>query len=306
MLHVAGIPFTEHQIVKARAAGIKEIVLATSYLSEIFEPYFGDGARFGIKISYALEEKALGTGGAIANAAKLLQNDGPVVVFNGDVLSSHDLQAQIELHQTQNADVTLHLTEVNDARAYGVVEMKDQRILSFKEKMENPPTNIINAGCYVFSRSAIDSIPKDRVVSVEREIFPELISQGAMLLGYMDTAYWLDIGTPVALLKATFDLIAGSARSIAFDELLAGETYYLKEGCLIARTADIDPTARIETGTHISNHAKVAQGARISGSIIGEGARIGSDVNLADTFVASYSEIPSGFIAQNQFFGFSE
>ena len=306
MLHVAGIPFTEHQIAKARAAGIKQIVLATSYLAEVFEPYFGDGARFGIKISYALEEKALGTGGAISNAAKLLEDDGPVVIFNGDVLSSHDLKAQMTLHQTQGADVTLHLTQVPDARAFGVVEMQDRRILSFREKMENPPTNIINAGCYVFSRSAIDAIPNDRVVSVEREIFPELISRGAKLLGYVDAAYWLDIGTPAALLKATFDLISGSAQSIAFDELLAGGTYYEKEGCLIARTAEIDPTATIESGSLISNHVKIAAGARISGSIVGEGARVGTDVNLSNTFVASQSEIPSGFIAQNQFFGFSE
>ncbi len=306
MLRVAGIPFTEHQIAKARAAGIKEIVLATSYMAEVFEPYFGDGTRFGIKISYALEEKALGTGGAIANAAKLLEHDGPVVIFNGDVLSSHDLKAQIALHRSQGADVTLHLTEVADARAFGVVEMEGERILSFREKMENPPTNIINAGCYVFSRSAIDAIPSERVVSVEREIFPELISRGAKLLGYVDTAYWLDIGTPAALLKATVDLISGSAQSIAFDELLAGGTYYENEGCLIARTAELDPTATIESGSLISNHVKVAAGARLSGSIIGEGARIGTEVRLSNTFVAPQSEIPSGFIAQNQFFGFSE
>ena len=306
MLHVGGIPFTAHQIAKARAAGIKEIVLATSYLSEVFEPYFGNGERFGIKITYAVEEKALGTGGAIANAAKLLQDDGPVVIFNGDVLSSHDLKAQIALHQSQEADATLHLTKVSDARAYGVVEMEGERILSFKEKMENPPTNIINAGCYVFSRSAIDAIPNERVVSVERETFPELIGRGAKLLGYIDTGYWLDIGTPAALLKATFDLIAGNAQSIAFDELLAGGTYVQNEGSLIARTAEIDPTAKIESGSLISTHVKVAAGAQISGSIIGAGARIGSDVNLVNTFVSSDTEIPSGFIAQNQFFGFSE
>ena len=90
MLKVVGIPFTEHQIVKAREAGITEIVLATSFMAEIFEPYFGNGEKFGIKISYAVEESALGTGGAIRNAAKKLEGNGPVVIFNGDVLSSHD------------------------------------------------------------------------------------------------------------------------------------------------------------------------------------------------------------------------
>lgn len=306
MLPVAGIPFTEHQIAKARAAGITEIVLATSYLSEVFQPYFGDGERFGIKILYAVEEQALGTGGAIANAAKLLENKGPIVVFNGDVLSSHDLKAQINLHEIRDADVTLYLTEVDDARAFGVVEMDGDRILSFKEKMENPPTNIINAGCYVFSRAAIASIPTDRVVSVERETFPELILRGDSLLGWVDSAYWLDIGTPVALLKATADLISGKAQSIAFDEFLAGDTYFRSEGSLIARSAKIDPTARIESGSFIAAGARVDEGAKIIGSILGAGSRVGASASLAYTFVAPDSEIPSGFIATNQFFGYSE
>ena len=169
MLKVAGIPFTEHQIVKAREAGITEIVLATSFMAEIFEPYFGDGRNFGLKISYAVEESALGTGGAIRNAASKLTRTGPVVIFNGDVLSSHNLEDQMEFHIDNSADVTLYLTQVPDARAFGVVEFDEEnRISSFNEKMENPPTNVINAGCYIFNREIIDSIPENKVISVER------------------------------------------------------------------------------------------------------------------------------------------
>ena len=82
MLQVAGVPFTEHQIRKAADAGIAEIVLATSYKSELFEPYFGNGERFGIKIKYAVEKSALGTGGGIRNAANLLADCDQVVIFN--------------------------------------------------------------------------------------------------------------------------------------------------------------------------------------------------------------------------------
>ena len=91
MLSVAGVPFTEHQIRKAADAGISEIVLATSYKAELFEPYFGDGGKFGIKIKYAVEKTALGTGGGIKNASSLLDNCDEVVIFNGDVLSGHSL-----------------------------------------------------------------------------------------------------------------------------------------------------------------------------------------------------------------------
>ena len=112
MLTVAGIPVTEHQLNMAKAAGITHIVLATSYLSELFTPYFGDGSKWGMKIEYAVEETPLGTGGAIRNAAKLINSSESIVILNGDVLSSHNLAEQIRQHEANNADVTLHLTQV--------------------------------------------------------------------------------------------------------------------------------------------------------------------------------------------------
>jgi mannose-1-phosphate guanylyltransferase len=151
MLTVAGIPVTEHQLLMAKAAGITEIVLATSYLSDVFTPYFGDGSKWGMSIKYAVEKEPLGTGGAIANAAQLLDTQESIVILNGDVLSSHDLAEQIRQHEAHDADVTLHLTQVEDARAFGCVPTDAQgRVTAFLEKMDNPVTNQINAGCYVF------------------------------------------------------------------------------------------------------------------------------------------------------------
>jgi mannose-1-phosphate guanylyltransferase len=121
MLPVAGLPVTEHQILAAKKAGIHTLVLATSYLAEVFTPYFGDGSRWGMKILYAVEKEPLGTGGAIRNAARLLDRDEPIVIFNGDVLSRHSIADQITFHQKNSADVTLHLIEVEDARAFGCV-----------------------------------------------------------------------------------------------------------------------------------------------------------------------------------------
>ncbi len=99
MLPIANLPVTEHQLLAAKAAGITKVVLATAYLAETFTPYFGDGSKWGIELKYALESEPLGTGGAIRNAAELIlsemSEDEPIVVFNGDVLSRHDLAAQI-------------------------------------------------------------------------------------------------------------------------------------------------------------------------------------------------------------------
>lgn len=288
MLPLLGKPITEHQIMKAKDAGITEIVLATSYLADVFTPYFGNGEKFGISIAYAVEEVALGTGGAIANAAKYLRGDGPIMIFNGDVLSSHSLREQISFHESTNADVTLYLTEVEDARAFGVVEMAGDRIATFNEKMESPPTKIINAGCYIFNRSIIDEIPSDVVVSVERETFPGLLARGANVMGFVDRSYWLDIGNPKALLKATKDLIEETGQS-----------------AMAAEGSRVDPAAEVDQGTYLGHGAVVGSGAVLHNCVIGDGATIGAGSTLTRTFVAPGFEIAPNTLAQDEFFGYS-
>ena len=128
----------------------------------MFSEWLGDGSRLGLEVEYVTEDVPLGTGGAIRNAADRLRSgpDEPVLIFNGDVLSGHDIGAQLDLHAKRDADVTLYLTEVEDARPYGCVPLDENgRVTAFLEKMPNPVTNRINAGCYVFRRSVIDTDP---------------------------------------------------------------------------------------------------------------------------------------------------
>ncbi len=277
MLTVAGIPVTEHQLMMAKRAGITQIVLATSYLSEVFIPYFGDGSKWGMSIKYAVEKEPLGTGGAIANAAQLLETKESIVILNGDVLSSHDLAEQIRRHEANDADVTLHLTQVEDARAFGCVPTDAQdRVTAFLEKMDNPVSNQINAGCYVFNPRVISSIPIDTVVSVERETFPQLVNSGAKVYGYLENAYWLDIGTPKALLKASTDIVLRSGPG------------------LVMPGAEVDSSAAIIGGSCIGSGSSVGAGTRISGSIVEAGAVIGRDVDIQNSFVATGAIVDDG------------
>ena len=297
MLQVAGVPFTEHQIRKAAQAGISEIVLATSYKAELFEPYFGDGAKFGIKIKYAVEESALGTGGGIRNAAALLDDCDQVVIFNGDVLSGHDLSAQIQSHINNKADVTLYLTKVEDARAYGCVELlADNQVKSFLEKMENPVSNLINAGCYIFNRKVIDQIPANQVVSVERDTFPSFLSSGVKVYGYLDNSYWLDIGNPQALVKASADLITGMITSVATPKHSGDH--------LIAVGAQVSSSAIVNLGTVIESEVVVEGNCQISGSIIGKGAKIGANCKVINSIIAPDTQIEAGMIVISNYLGF--
>ena len=297
MLQVAGVPFTEHQIRKAADAGITEIILATSYKSELFEPYFGDGKRFGIKIKYAVEKSALGTGGGIRNAANLLADCDQVVIFNGDVLSGHDLAAQLAFHKKNQADITLYLTQVEDARAYGCVELlENKQIKSFLEKMENPISNLINAGCYIFNRQIIDQIPQNKVVSVERDTFPNLLANNAKVFGYLDNSYWLDIGTPDALVKASADLITGAITSSATPNHTGDN--------LISPSAQIGSGCVINNGSVIESEVVVESNCQISGSIIGSGAKIGGNCKIIDSIIAPGAQIEAGMVVLTNYLGF--
>ncbi len=272
MLPVAGLPVTEHQILAAKKAGIHTLVLATSYLAEVFTPYFGDGSKWGIKILYAVEKEPLGTGGAIRNAAELLGRDEPIVIFNGDVLSRHSIADQIKFHIDKGADATLHLIEVEDARAFGCVPTDESgRVTAFLEKMDNPVTNSINAGCYVFAPSVIDEIPLGKVISIERETFPALVQSGRPVFGYKEQAYWLDVGTPAALFKGSRDLVSGE--------------FLLMPGAVVAESA------RVIGGSAIGANTVIEAGAIINDCIIGDNVSIGEGAKLSHCFVAHGTKI---------------
>lgn len=275
MLPVAGMPVTERQLLAAKKAGINTVILATSYLSEVFTPYFGDGSKWGMKLLYAVEREPLGTGGAIRNAASLVDfadSTEEFVIFNGDVLSGHNIAAQLDFHRRNQADATLHLIEVADARAFGCVPTDSNgKVLDFLEKMEHPITNAINAGCYIFNPSVILQIPKDTVVSIERETFPQLVKSGRPVFGYNEQSYWLDVGTPAALFKGSRDIVG--------------------QGFLAGTGSQIGEGSWITGGTSIGQGSTIGANCRITNSIIGDRVDIGDSCTISDSFILHNSQL---------------
>jgi mannose-1-phosphate guanylyltransferase len=287
MLPFAGAPFLAHQLSRLRDVGVDHIVLATSYRSEVFHEYFGSGKELGVRIDFVTEVEPLGTAGGIRNVVRRLESgpDDPVVVLNGDILSGHDLRAQLDMHRRREAAVTLHLVEVEDARAFGCVPTDSHaRVTAFIEKSDAPVTNRINAGCYVFTRSVIDAIPEGRPVSVERETFPGLLEAGEILLGYVETAYWLDVGTPASFVAASADVVSGVLASPALPgppgEALVLEEALVHAGAVVNGGSVIGPRARVDagaqvTGSVIGDGVHIQAGAAVVGSVVGRRAVIG-------------------------------
>ncbi|WP_030543990.1 sugar phosphate nucleotidyltransferase [Streptomyces albus] len=285
MIPAAGVPFLSHQLARARAAGVEHVVLATSYLAEVFEPYFGDGSDLGLHLEYVTETEPLGTGGAIRNVASRLRSGPgePVLIFNGDILTGLDIRALVDTHTASGADVTLHLTRVEDPRAFGLVPTDDSgRVTAFLEKPQTPEeivTDQINAGAYVFDRSVIDSIPEGRPVSVERETFPGLLEAGAHLHGMVDSTYWLDMGTPQAFVRGSADLVLGRAPSPAVPGNCGDR--------LVLEGADVAPDAKLTGGTVIGTGSRVGAGASIDGSTVLDGAVIGDGARITDSLIGA-------------------
>ncbi|MEU7330846.1 NDP-sugar synthase [Streptomyces parvus] len=285
MVPAAGVPFLTHQLARARAAGVEHIVLATSYLAEVFEPYFGDGSSLGLHIEYVTEQEPLGTGGAIRNVAPKLSSgpDEPVLIFNGDILTGLDIRALVTSHTVSGADVSLHLTRVEDPRAFGLVPTDATgRVTAFLEKPQTPEeivTDQINAGAYIFRRSVIDTIPSGRPVSVERETFPGLLVSGAHLQGMVDSTYWLDLGTPAAFVRGSADLVLGRAPSPAVPGRCGDR--------LVLPTASVAPDAKLTGGTVVGAGAVIGAGARVDGSTVLENATVEPNAVITDSLVGA-------------------
>ncbi|AYA27172.1 mannose-1-phosphate guanylyltransferase [Rhodococcus rhodochrous J3] len=277
MLPTAGVPFLTHLLARIREAGIKHVVLGTSFKAEVFEEYFADGSDFGLEIEYVTETEPLGTGGGIRNVLPKLRADN-VMVFNGDVLGGTDLGAVLDTHVRTEADVTLHLVRVSDPRAFGCVPTdEDGRVTAFLEKTQDPPTDQINAGCYVFRREIIEQIPEGRPVSVEREVFPALLTEGKKVYGHVDAAYWRDMGTPEDFVRGSADLVRGIAPSPALPPQ-RGES-------LVHPGASVAPGALLIGGTVVGRGAEIGAGARLDGAVIFDGARVEAGAVIERTII---------------------
>jgi mannose-1-phosphate guanylyltransferase len=294
----AGVPFLAHQLAHAAASGITRVVLATCFKAELIEQAFGDGAALGLELAYVEEEVPLGTAGGIRNAAAQLRSgpEEPVVVLNGDLLSGHDLSAQLAMHEKAEAAVTLHLVEVPDPSRFGCVPTDaDGRVTAFLEKTPNPVTSQINAGCYVFRRRFIDQIPAGEVVSVERQTFPGLIEAGEVVMGYVDNAYWLDVGTPEAFVRGSRDLVRGEMPSPA----LPGPT----GEALVLSGAQVAQTATVTGGSVIGQDCVIGAGARVDETIVMDGAVIEADAVVTASIVGCGARIGAGAVLDEAVIG---
>ncbi len=316
MVPLMNVPFLERTLLRLKAAGISEVILPAGYLPAAISSYFGDGSRLGMRIEYVIEQTPLGTAGAVKNVARWIT--GPFFVLNGDVLTSLDLRRMIEVHERTRGMGVLHLIRVDDPSAFGcVVHDADGRVTAFleKPKREEAPTNEVNAGTYLLDPAILDLIPAGRMVSIERETFPLVVTGTRPLYAYTTDDYWIDLGNPAAYLKAHRDVFAGTmplgigtgtsgpgAKEIP--RATCAAPVFIGERVQIAPSARVGPNAVLGDGCTIGANASVRDsvlwdrvvvesGARIDGAIIGSRAHIGADAIVKPGSVIGHGGIIS-------------
>lgn len=298
MVPLANKPFVSYVLEHLRNHGITDIVFSMGYLPEGIKSYFGDGSALGVNLTYVVEDRPLGTAGAVKNVQEHIE-DGDFLVLNGDILTDLDLSAMIKFHKEKDARGTIALTPVEDPTAYGLVRMSDAgEVLAFLEKPSwaQIDTNLVNAGTYVLKREVLDLIPAGQEYSFERGVFPKLVGNG--LFGYRSMAYWMDIGTPEKYMQAHYDILEKNVVT-SVSECLDQDFVCLEEQVDIEIGAKLVPPVIIGKGSVIKAGARVGRMAIIGpGCTVSPGSIVEESIIQEGTFLDENTTVRKSIIAR--------
>lgn len=197
MVDINGRPFLYYQIVLLKRYGIKDILLCIGYLGEQIRVYFGNGENFGVNISYSVEKTPLGTGGALKNAERLL-NDAFIIMY-GDTYLEINYREFIDFFSQSKTMGAIVVSRTKNKSISNIKLDKDDFVVDYqKNKMMD--FDYIDAGTQIFKKDIVDLIPKNRKVSLEEEIFPLLIHK-KQLKAFITKKRFYDMGTARRLQK---------------------------------------------------------------------------------------------------------
>jgi dTDP-glucose pyrophosphorylase len=197
MIEVGGVPLLERQVRALVECGVLRIFIATNYLGHLIEDHFRDGSEFGARIQYLREDVKLGTAGALS----LLPEDplGPLLVLNGDVITSSDYGKLLAYHNEQKALITMAAIEYRVEIPFGVVQVQDMHAVAIEEKPSQ--RFLCNAGIYALSPSVLALIPAGQPCNMT-SVIERTIAGGHTVSVFPLHEYWTDIGNPHDLERA--------------------------------------------------------------------------------------------------------
>jgi NDP-sugar pyrophosphorylase family protein len=297
---LANIPFLFFQIDRIKRAEITEIILSLSYQPRKITDIFDDGMKYGVTMRYTHEDLPRGTAGAFKASENLI--DDTTIVLNGDILTDTDLLDVLRYHRDKKAEATIVTARVMNPVGYGLVEAAaDGRVVRFTEK---PPEDevtgdTINAGIYILERSILERIPAEGAQSFERDLFPEMVQEGARIYAYLTHDFWQDIGNPQKYLEATYGIISGRAKMPSYPQKSCPPNNWEKHQFSIDPVSILDGKCVIKPGVVIENSVlgescRVEEGALIKDSVIWSGTRILPNARIERAIVGRQCHIGEG------------
>jgi mannose-1-phosphate guanylyltransferase len=217
---------------------------------------------------------------------------------NGDVLTDLDVSGLVAAHIQRRADATIALTRVSDPSAFGVVSTGDEgRVLAFVEKPTpaEAPSDLINAGTYVFEPGVVERIPDGVAASAERELFPGMVPSG-QLFAFPSPAYWIDAGTFPAYLQAQMDLIDDRRHQPP-----APGARRRDDGVWTLGTPSVH--GEVAAPSLVGDAAFVASGAVVERSVVGAGARVQDGARLRNSVLLPGSVVRSNAVVEDSVVG---
>jgi dTDP-glucose pyrophosphorylase len=191
MIDVGGVPLLERQVRSMVKSGLKRIYISTNYLGHLIEAHFGDGSQFGVEIHYLRESIPLGTAGALSLLPR--RPEGPILVINGDVLTTSDFGRLLAYHQESEAFATVGAMQHRVEIPFGVLRINGHQAIAIEEKPSE--SFMCNAGIYVLTPEAIDLVPLDTRIDMT-ELITRTIAAGRRVSVFPIHEYWADIGNP--------------------------------------------------------------------------------------------------------------
>lgn len=314
MLQVGGKPILQYNVESLRDAGVKEITMVVGYREDVIKEHFRDGADYGVNIKYVTQEERLGTAHAIGSTRDNV--DGTFIILNGDIIVDPVLiKDLIAKYNSENAHSILVLTEVDDPSSFGVVEMKADKITNIVEKpsREDAPSNLINAGIYIFNDKIFEAI--DSTIKSPRgeyEITDSLLIQIAdkkKVLGLKSKNNWIDIGRPWELLDVNEHFLKDLKTDIQGEvetgatihgPVFIGKNSIVRSGCYImgpvhiGENCDIGPNTFIRKFTSIGDNVSVGNAVELKNSIIMDNTNINHLTYVGDSIIGSKCNIAAG------------
>jgi len=321
LIRVGGKPILEHCLNALKASGTEEAVIVVHYMGDLIRQYFGDGKKFGLKIEFVEQKEMFGTGNAVSVAEPFVKDE--FLLVYGDLLfSAEAVKNVVSLYQAEKPVAAMAVVPVEKPESYGIVELENEkqvkRIVE-KPKREEAPSNLANAGVYVFSPEIFAKI-KETSASTRGEweitdaISLLLAEKKPFLAVKISRDDWFDVGRPWDLLEANRWMLMRMNHKVLgkiengahlVGPVTVAETARIRSGAyiegptFIGEESDVGPNCFIRPYTSIGNKVRIGNACEVKASIIMDGVHIGHLSYVGDSVLGEKCNLGAGTVTGN-------